>query len=94
MKDSDLMSHFEVNTLGLLRLLRATAPFLLSSKQPKFVYISSELGSISGVAQSSPLTAAYGVSKGAGNYLVKKIDTEHADLVAFSTDPGYIYHVD
>ncbi|ODM17051.1 hypothetical protein SI65_07450 [Aspergillus cristatus] len=90
MDDSDPMAHFEVNTLGLLRLFRATAPLLLSRKQNKFVYISSELASIAGVAQSSSLTAAYGVSKAAGNYLVKKIDAEHADLVAFPIDPGFV----
>lgn len=93
MDDSDLMAHFEVNTLGLLRLSRATAPLLLSRKQTKFVYISSELASIAGVAQLSSLTAAYGVSKAAGNYLVKKIDAEHADLVAFPIDPGYFNRV-
>ncbi|EYE91882.1 putative toxin biosynthesis ketoreductase [Aspergillus ruber CBS 135680] len=73
-EDSDLMSHFEVNALGILRLFRATTPLLLLSKQAKFVYISSELA----------------ISKAAGNYLVKKIDAEHTDIVALSIDPGFV----
>lgn len=90
-EDSDLMSHFEVNTLGSLRLFRATASLLLLSRQPKFVYISSELASIAGIEHSSSLTVTYGVSKAAGNYLVKKIDAELPDLVAFSINPGYVF---
>lgn len=54
-EDSDLMSHFEVNALGILRLLRATTPLLLLSKQAKFVYISSELASIAIIGQLSSL---------------------------------------
>lgn len=93
LQDSDLMSHLEVNTLGLLRLFRATAQLLLSSKQPRFVYISSGLASLAGVECSSSLTAAYGVSKAAGNYLVKKIDAEYANVVALAIDPGYVLHL-
>lgn len=91
MEDSDLIAHFEVNTLGLLRLFVATAEMLLLSRLPKFVYISSELASIAGAGQSYSLTAAYGVSKAAGNYLVKKIDAEHANIIAFPIDPGYVF---
>jgi norsolorinic acid ketoreductase len=88
MEDSDLMAHFEVNTLGLLRLFRATAPLLKVSNQPKFVYISTSLASIDGLVNSPSLTAAYGVSKVAGNYLIKKIHGENDTLIAFSIDPG------
>lgn len=59
MEELDLMAHFEVNSLGLLRLLSVMNSLLLSSKQPRFVYISSELVSIAGVTQSSSLTAEY-----------------------------------
>ncbi|KAF7595940.1 hypothetical protein BBP40_004086 [Aspergillus hancockii] len=90
MTDSDLVSHLDVNTLGPLRLFRATLPLLQASSQPKFIYISSELASISGVEHSSSLTAAYGASKAAGNYLVKKIDAEYPNVIAFSVDPGFV----
>ncbi|KAJ5817046.1 hypothetical protein N7447_009279 [Penicillium robsamsonii] len=90
MEDSDLMAHFEVNTLGLLRLFRATVPLLKVSQQPTFVYISTTLASIAGLGNSPSLTAAYGVSKVAGNYLIKKIHGEDDTLIAFSIDPGFV----
>lgn len=88
MADSDVLSHFEVNALGPLRLFRAISPLLKASARPKFVYVSTQLASIAGLEQSSSLTAAYGASKVAGNYLVKKIHEEEAGLIAFSVDPG------
>lgn len=87
MEDSDMIAHFEVNTLGPLRLFRAATPLLKASSQPKFVYISTALASI-GLEDSSSLTAAYGISKIAGNYLIKKIHGEDQKLIAFSIDPG------
>ncbi|KAL4880041.1 hypothetical protein BJY04DRAFT_219573 [Aspergillus karnatakaensis] len=87
--DMELHFHLETNAVGPLRLFRATSPFLERSIQPKFVYISSEVGSIARVQQSS-LTTAYGVSKAAGNYLIKKIDAEHPNLIAFCVDPGFV----
>ncbi|KAB8218034.1 hypothetical protein BDV33DRAFT_205815 [Aspergillus novoparasiticus] len=90
MEDADLVSHFDVNTLGPLRLFRATLPLLQASSQPKFIYISSELASITGIEHSSSLTAAYGASKVASNYLVKKVHTEHLDVIALSIDPGFV----
>jgi norsolorinic acid ketoreductase len=88
MEDSVLIAHFEVNTLGPLRLFKAAAPLLKASGQPKFVYISTALASIDGLENSPSLTAAYGVSKAAGNYLIKKIHGEDETLIAFSIDPG------
>lgn len=90
MTDSDALSHFEVNTLGPLRLFRAIAPLLWKASVPKFAYISTALASIHMIEQIPSLTAAYGMSKVAGNYLVKKIDAENKDLIALSIDPGYV----
>lgn len=86
--DSDAMAHLEVNTLGLLRLFRAVIPLLNEVDEPKLVYISSELASMGRLGQSSSLTASYGMSKAAGNYLIEKINSEHDKLVAFSVSPG------
>lgn len=88
MADSDVLSHFEVNTLGPLRLFQALAPLLQKAGTPKFVYISTLLASIREIERMPSLTAAYGMSKVAGNYLVKKIDAENEHLIAFSMDPG------
>ncbi|CAG8268962.1 unnamed protein product [Penicillium salamii] len=88
--ESDMISHFQVNTLGPLRLFKSILHLLKAGPVPKFIYLSSELASLSRLDQSSSLTAAYGVSKVAGNYLIRKIDEEEPDLVAFSIDPGFV----
>lgn len=91
MTDSDVLSHFEVNTLGPLRLFRAVAPLLRKASTPKFAYVSTVMASIHMIEQIPSLTAAYGMSKVAGNYLIKKIDAENKDLIALSIDPGYVF---
>ncbi|KAJ5131838.1 NADP(+)-dependent dehydrogenase [Penicillium atrosanguineum] len=88
MADSDVVSHFEVNTLGPLRLFKAMAALLQRASTPKFVYISTLLASILGIEQMPSSTAAYGMSKAAGNYLVKKINAENKYLITLSVDPG------
>ena len=44
--EEDVLSHFEINTLGPLRLFKAVAPLLKKAKTPKFIYISTLLASI------------------------------------------------
>lgn len=88
LNESDMISHFQVNTLGPLRLFTSILHLLKAGLVPKFIYLSSELASLSRLDQSSSLTAAYGASKVAGNYLIRKIHEEEPDLVAFSIDPG------
>ncbi|CAG8125465.1 unnamed protein product [Penicillium olsonii] len=90
LEDSDVLSHFQVNTLGPLRLFRSLFHLLKAAKTPKFVYLSSELASLSRLNQSASLTSAYGVSKVAGNYLTKKIHEEEPEFIAFSIDPGFV----
>lgn len=86
--ESDMYNHFEVNTMGPLRLFQAMAPLLQKARTPKFVYISTQLASIEGIGQTPILTIAYGISKAAGNYLVRKIHAENAHLIALAFDPG------
>jgi norsolorinic acid ketoreductase len=88
MTDDDVLSHFEVNTLGPFRLFRAVAPLLQKASVPKFAYISTLLASIHEIEQIPSLTGAYGMSKVAGNYLIKKIDAENQYLIALPIDPG------
>ncbi|GLA28363.1 hypothetical protein ACMYSQ_003560 [Aspergillus niger] len=90
MADSDVLSHIEVNTLGPLRLFRAVAPLLQRASLPKFAYVSTLLASIHEIEQIPSLTAAYGMSKVAGNYLIKKIDAENQYLIALPIDPGMV----
>ena len=93
MTDADVLSHLEVNALGPLRLFRATAPLLQNASQPKFVYTSTLLASLDEIEQLPSLATAYGMSKVAGNYLVRKIDAEHKNLIALCVDLGYVLTV-
>jgi norsolorinic acid ketoreductase len=86
--ERDMYAHFEVNTMGPLRLFQSMAPLLQKARIPKFVYISTQLASIGGIGQTPTLTVAYGISKAAGNYLVRKIHAENEHLIALSFDPG------
>ncbi|PYI13053.1 putative short chain-type dehydrogenase [Aspergillus japonicus CBS 114.51] len=99
MTDADLQAHLDVNTVGPLRLFRAMRPFLLPPATdrrplhhpPRFVYVSTELASLAGLEQHrASLTTAYGMSKAAGNYLVRRVHLEHEDLICFSVDPGLV----
>lgn len=85
---ADLIRHIDTNTYGVLRLFQATWTLLEKARAPKFVCISSSLGSISQCGGEAPYTGAYGVSKAAANYLVAKINAEYEKLIAFSIDPG------
>ncbi|KAL2837218.1 hypothetical protein BJX68DRAFT_273174 [Aspergillus pseudodeflectus] len=90
MRDADVLTHFQVNTLGPLRLFQALAQLLKNASAPKFIYISTALASISGINQMNSWTAAYGMSKAAGNYLMRKINAENGDLITLSIDPGLV----
>ncbi|KAB8216863.1 hypothetical protein BDV33DRAFT_178224 [Aspergillus novoparasiticus] len=90
MTDADVFSHFDVNALGPLRLFRATAPLLQNASQPKFIYTSTLMASLGEMERLPSLATAYGMSKVAGNYLVRKIDAEHKNLIALSVDPGLV----
>ncbi|KAM0716173.1 hypothetical protein Q7P37_008687 [Cladosporium fusiforme] len=87
---NELSRHIDTNTYGVLRLFQATWPMLQQSPMPKFVCISSQLGSILSAASNAQYTAAYGVSKAAVNFLISKIGAENENLIAFSVDPGFV----
>ncbi|KAL3465081.1 hypothetical protein BJX64DRAFT_253738 [Aspergillus heterothallicus] len=88
--DADLVSHFEINTLGPLRLFRAVAPLLEKATTPKFIYISTLLASIGAIGRYPSLTGPYGMSKVAGNFMVRKIHMENEHLITLAVDPGLV----
>ncbi|KAK1147563.1 hypothetical protein N8T08_000905 [Aspergillus melleus] len=92
MTDSDLQTHLNINTFGLMRLFQAVIPFLQSSQQqPRFVYVSTELASLAGLEQNkASLTNAYGMSKVAGNYFIRRAHFEHEDIITLAVDPGFV----
>ncbi|KAM6479565.1 hypothetical protein HDV62DRAFT_393436 [Trichoderma sp. SZMC 28011] len=89
----DMLSyHFTINTAAPISLLQNCLPLLKKSNKnncPKFVVISSSLGSIAQVDQVSPLTGAYGASKVAINYLMRKVHFEEPWLSSLVICPGW-----
>ncbi|CAF1366140.1 unnamed protein product [Adineta steineri] len=88
----EIRDHYEVNVAGPLILFQALYPLLKKSKSgaPKFVVISSAVGSIGELLPA--LTVAYGASKAAVNYVTKKIHQEHEKdgVIAFPIHPGLV----
>lgn len=87
---SAVQEHIAVNVIGTLTLFQATCPFLRASTAPKFVAISSFIGSIADMEQYPFPTTALGISKAALNFLVRKIHFENDWLVAFPLHPGFV----
>ncbi|KAH8807759.1 hypothetical protein F5884DRAFT_790000 [Xylogone sp. PMI_703] len=86
----DLADVYKTNTIGPVLLARATYPLLQKSSNPRFVIVSSVLGSIGAMEQAPMPGLAYGASKAAVNYVAKKIHLEYKDITAFVVHPGWI----
>jgi len=86
---SEVRSHFEVNTIGALALFQATWPLLQAAPKPKFVVVTTGLGSIGDMGNMPMPVVAYGASKAAVNFITRKIHFENPDLIAFPISPGY-----
>ncbi|GAA6040952.1 hypothetical protein JCM8097_003205 [Rhodosporidiobolus ruineniae] len=78
---------FEVNTLGPLVLFQATHHLLTKSNKPKFLAVSSTLGS--STATQAPF-AAYGTSKAALNHLIAHAHHDYPDIVSVALCPGSV----
>ena len=74
-------THLQVNVNGPLVLFQTTYSLLKESKDPKFVSISTGLGSIHRGAAVSARVYAYGASKAALNWVTRKL---HHDFPDFS----------
>lgn len=70
----------QVNTNGPLVLFQTTYPLLKESKTPKFVTISSGMGSITFAGQTDVLTIPYGASKAAVNWVTRKLHHDFPDF--------------
>ena len=83
-----MKDHFEVNVIGPLILFQATLPLLTAAPDPKFMVTSSSVGSIGDILQAPSL--AYGCSKAAVNYLVRKVHVEHPNITTVALHPGFV----
>lgn len=87
----ELESHFKVNTVGSLILFQAVQPLLAKSTgTPKFIAISTAIGSITDMDQFPLPSTAYGTSKAALNYLTRKLHFEHPDIIIYPISPGWV----
>ncbi len=77
--------HWRVNTLGPVILFQAMYPLLKKSQHqpPIFVCITTGASQISTMEKLPLPNAAYGSSKVAVNYIMKKIQLENEDMIAF-----------
>jgi norsolorinic acid ketoreductase len=87
----ELETHFKVNTVGTLLLFQAIAPLLhKSTTTPKFIAISTGIASITDMEQIPVPGLAYGTSKAALNYVMRKLHFEHQDIVIYPINPGWV----
>ena len=87
----ELKDHFDVNTVSHLILFQAMWPLMRNATtEPKFIVISSSVGSIGAMENEPVPMLAYGCSKAATNFLVRKLHFEHENLNCFSIHPGYV----
>lgn len=86
----EVEEHFEVNSLGPFRLFQAVQTLLFKAAAPRFVVISTVLGSIELQKNLTVPDVAYGMSKAAVNFFTAKIHHENPQLIAFPIHPGYV----
>ncbi|KIW15504.1 hypothetical protein PV08_05550 [Exophiala spinifera] len=91
---SDLVETFKINAVGPVLLFSAVAPLLKQSQsKPRFVTITSCLGTIGNMEEYPFPASSYGMSKAALNFATKKIHQENEHLIAFPMHPGWVYLV-
>ena len=89
----EVLTHFQVNTMGPLLLYQATRDLLLAAKGdsiPKFFLISSVVGSVTKGPHIPFKMVAYGMSKAAGNYFARKANVEEDRIVVVPVHPGWV----
>lgn len=86
-----LRKHLDVNTIGPLALFQAFLPLLAKSTNPRFVAMSTGVASL-GDMEAMPLmpVTAYGASKAALNYIVRKIHFENPRVCSWMLSPGWV----
>ncbi|KAL7947002.1 hypothetical protein V8C42DRAFT_319390 [Trichoderma barbatum] len=86
---SEISAHIAVNTTAPIALLQATKPLLQKAANPRFVALSTSIGSITEMEDFPAQLGAYGASKAAINYLMRKVHFEETWLTSMVVDPGW-----
>lgn len=81
-----------INTIGPLLLFAATLPLLEKAEDsPKFIAISSAIGSIESIPNYPRANVVgYGMSKAALNYVVRKLHFDHPNICIELMTPGAV----
>ncbi|RDW87996.1 putative aflatoxin biosynthesis ketoreductase nor-1 [Coleophoma cylindrospora] len=82
--------HLEVNTIAPLNLIKAFFPLLSASQQPRFFVLTSAVGTMGNMEEYPVPFFAYGLSKAAANYLVRKLHFENPSLISMAFNPGWV----
>jgi len=86
-----LRENLEINTIGPVRLFHAFFALLSLSSKPKFVVVSSTLGSQEATARYPGFHVAnYGISKAGVNYFTQRVHIEHPNIISFPLCPGWV----
>ncbi|KAI4519356.1 NAD(P)-binding protein [Schizophyllum commune Loenen D] len=86
----ELVRHFEINSVGPLMLFQAVWPLLKASPAPKFVPITSMVGSVEVGSLFDIDNIPYGTSKAALNWITRKLHHDFPELIAFPINPGTV----
>lgn len=86
----DVHRHLDVNLFGVLALFQAVEPLLKKAKNPKFIGLSSTIGSNELVTSMPGPWFCYGVTKVALNYLIRRVHAENEWLTAVALHPGWV----
>ncbi|KAL1728690.1 hypothetical protein EV714DRAFT_214732 [Schizophyllum commune] len=86
----ELVRHFEINSVGPLVLFQAVWPLLKASPAPKFVPVTSMVGSVEVGSLFDIDNIPYGTSKAALNWITRKLHHDFPELIAFPINPGTV----
>ncbi|KAI8946758.1 hypothetical protein F4801DRAFT_593129 [Xylaria longipes] len=87
----EMTRNFNVNALGPMRLYQAAKPLLDASKAPKWLAVSSAVGSIGGMeALGAHVAPAYRIGKAGLNWMTVSAHCGNKNLIAFVVHPGLV----
>lgn len=91
--EASIKESFAINTFLPVALFQVFHPLLIRSNNPRFVYMSSMLGSIGALQEDGMGTfpiLAYGAAKAASDYFTRKIHYEFPQITSVVIHPGYV----
>lgn len=86
----DIQRHLDVNLFGVLALFQAVEPLLKNGTNPKFIGLTSTIGSNELVPSMPGPWFCYGVTKVALNHLIRRVHVENEWLTAVALHPGWV----